>query len=48
MAEINPLVVTGDDRIIAVDAKLNIDDDALFRHREVKGLSICAGSGEDA
>jgi succinyl-CoA synthetase beta subunit len=30
--EINPLVVTEDDRLIALDAKLNFDDTALFRH----------------
>jgi len=30
MLEINPLVVTRDDRIIALDAKMTIDDNALF------------------
>ena len=38
MAEINPLVVTADDRVLAVDAKLNFDDDALFRHSDVQDL----------
>ncbi|GGL52647.1 ADP-forming succinate--CoA ligase subunit beta [Halocalculus aciditolerans] len=33
-AEINPLMVTTDDEIIAADAVLNIDEDALFRHPE--------------
>ncbi|HZQ60672.1 MAG TPA: ADP-forming succinate--CoA ligase subunit beta, partial [Casimicrobiaceae bacterium] len=35
LAEINPLVVTGDGRIIALDAKLNFDSNALFRHPEI-------------
>lgn len=34
LAEINPLVVTGDGRVIAVDAKLNVDDNALFRRKD--------------
>lgn len=34
LAEINPLVLTKDGRLIAADAKLSIDDDALFRHKE--------------
>ena len=38
LAEINPLVVTMDDRVLAVDAKLNFDDDALFRHKETAEL----------
>ncbi len=32
LAEINPLVVTGDGHLLAVDGKLSIDDNALFRH----------------
>jgi succinyl-CoA synthetase beta subunit len=35
LAEINPLIVTGDGRIIALDAKLNFDSNALFRHPEI-------------
>jgi len=35
LAEINPLVVTGDGRVIALDAKLNFDSNALFRHPEI-------------
>lgn len=35
LAEINPLVLTTDDRILAVDAKLNFDDDAMFRHPDI-------------
>ena len=38
LAEINPLVVTSDDRVLAVDAKLNFDDDALFRHKDIAAL----------
>jgi len=35
LAEINPLIYTGDNRVIALDAKLNFDDNALFRHPEI-------------
>ena len=35
MLEINPLVVTADDRVIALDAKMSFDDNALFRHPDV-------------
>ena len=38
LAEINPLVVTVDDDVIALDAKLNFDDSALFRHPDVEAL----------
>ena len=38
LAEINPLVVTGDGRVLALDAKLSFDDNALFRHPEVTAL----------
>ena len=31
LVEVNPLVVTGDGRLVALDAKINVDDDALFR-----------------
>jgi len=34
-AEINPLMVTGDGEVVAADAVLNIDDDALFRHPDL-------------
>ncbi len=34
MLEINPLVVTGDDRLLALDAKIDIDDNALYRHKD--------------
>ncbi|MFZ0544467.1 MAG: ADP-forming succinate--CoA ligase subunit beta, partial [Candidatus Promineifilaceae bacterium] len=32
LAEVNPLVVTGDGKLLAVDGKLSVDDNALFRH----------------
>jgi len=38
MVEINPLVVTSDDRVIALDAKMTFDDNALFRHPQVAEL----------
>jgi succinyl-CoA synthetase beta subunit len=38
LAEINPLVTTADGRLLALDAKLSFDDNALFRHPEVKSL----------
>lgn len=38
LVEINPLVVTADNKIVALDAKINLEDDALFRHRDLAGL----------
>jgi len=38
LLEINPCVVTGDGKLIALDAKVNFDDNALFRHRDVREL----------
>ncbi len=38
LAEINPLVVTEEDDVIALDAKLNFDDSALFRHPDIEEL----------
>lgn len=38
MLEINPLFKTSDDKIIAVDAKVNIDDNALMRHPDIAAL----------
>lgn len=35
IVEINPLVVTGDDQVIALDAKFNFDANALYRHPEI-------------
>jgi len=37
LAEINPLVITEDNRVIAVDGKVNLDDDAAFRQKELRG-----------
>jgi succinyl-CoA synthetase beta subunit len=38
LAEINPLILTADDKVVALDAKLNFDDSALFRHPEIVAL----------
>ena len=38
LVEINPLVITADDHFLALDAKINFDDDALYRHPEIAGL----------
>ncbi|HZP58290.1 MAG TPA: ADP-forming succinate--CoA ligase subunit beta [Dehalococcoidia bacterium] len=38
LAEINPMVVTADGRVLALDAKMNFDDNALFRHPEIEAL----------
>jgi len=38
MIEINPLVVTGDGAVMALDAKMNFDDNALFRQKDVSEL----------
>src|SRR5207253_4900896 len=35
LAEINPLILTGDGKVIALDAKLNFDSNALFRHPDI-------------
>ena len=38
LAEINPLVVTADNRVMALDAKFNFDDNALFRHPDIVAM----------
>ncbi len=38
LAEINPLVVTGDGKLLAVDGKMSIDDNALYRHKALAEL----------
>ena len=38
IAEINPLVVTGDGHVLALDAKINFDDNALYRHKDLLEL----------
>jgi len=35
LVEINPLVLTADESVIALDAKINFDDNALFRHKDI-------------
>ena len=38
LAEINPLIVTGDDHVVALDCKMNFDTNALFRHPEIVAM----------
>ena len=38
LAEINPLIVTGKNQVVALDAKLNFDDNALFRHPDIVAM----------
>ncbi len=38
LAEINPLVITGDNKLVALDGKISVDDNALFRHPEIAEL----------
>ena len=38
MLEVNPLVVTGDDQVIALDSKMSFDDNALFRHKDIAAM----------
>ena len=38
LLEINPLIVTGDGSLLALDAKMNFDDNALYRHPDLKAL----------
>jgi succinyl-CoA synthetase beta subunit len=38
LAEINPLILTGKNEVVALDSKLNFDDNALFRHPEIAAL----------
>jgi succinyl-CoA synthetase beta subunit len=38
LTEINPLILTGDGRVVALDAKMNFDSNALFRHPEIVAL----------
>ncbi|MBV59968.1 MAG: ADP-forming succinate--CoA ligase subunit beta [Nevskiales bacterium] len=39
LVEINPLIVTGDGNLAALDAKLNFDDNALFRHKDIAAMA---------
>jgi succinyl-CoA synthetase beta subunit len=38
LLEINPLIVTGDDKLIVLDAKMGFDDNALYRHEDIRAL----------
>jgi succinyl-CoA synthetase beta subunit len=38
LAEINPLILTGDGRVLALDAKFNFDSNALFRHSDIVAM----------
>jgi succinyl-CoA synthetase beta subunit len=38
LLEINPFITTKDDRLLALDCKINFDDNAIFRHKELKEL----------
>ncbi|HYH00240.1 MAG TPA: ADP-forming succinate--CoA ligase subunit beta [Terriglobales bacterium] len=38
LVEINPFISTTDDRVLALDAKINFDDNALYRHKDIKEL----------
>jgi succinyl-CoA synthetase beta subunit len=38
LVEVNPMILTGDERVVALDAKMNFDDNALFRHPDVVAL----------
>ncbi len=40
LVEINPLVLTADNQLIAADSRVSLDDDAVFRHPELKELGI--------
>ena len=46
LAEINPLVLTGSGQLMAVDAKLNFDDNALYRHKDILALRDLAEEEE--
>jgi succinyl-CoA synthetase beta subunit len=38
LLEVNPLIVTGDDRLLLLDAKISFDDNALYRHEDIRAL----------
>ncbi|MFE6309447.1 ATP-grasp domain-containing protein, partial [Nocardiopsis sp. NPDC057823] len=46
LVEVNPLVLTGDGRVIALDGKVTLDDNALFRHPERSGFADPHGTDE--
>ena len=41
LLEINPLLVTKEEDVLALDCKLNFDDNAMFRHADARGASEC-------
>jgi len=47
LAEINPLIVTEDSRIMALDAKINFDDNAMYRHPDLQELRDLGEENED-
>ncbi len=47
LAEINPLIVTEDSRVMALDAKMNFDENAMFRHPELQELRDMDEEDED-
>jgi len=38
LVEINPLIITGDGQVVALDAKIDLEDDSLFRHADLRQL----------
>ena len=38
LVEVNPLIVTGEGRLVALDAKISLDDDSMFRHTDLQQL----------
>jgi succinyl-CoA synthetase beta subunit len=38
LAEVNPLILTADNQVLALDAKINFDDNALFRHQDIAAM----------
>ncbi len=47
LAEINPLIVTSDSRVVALDAKMNFDESAMYRHPELQELRDLDEEDED-
>ena len=43
LVEINPLIVTGDGDLLALDAKIGIEDNALFRHKDLAAIYVARG-----
>ena len=39
LMEINPFITTKDDKLVALDCKINFDDNAMFRHKDLKELA---------